>query len=113
MQILSADCHQDLRNLPEALKDALAGIAILDMLVKTNPDSMEYQFARIQALQSIGHILAEQGDYQGARSTFHRGLEAAKRLPTGGSSYDPTPLVAEMKAADLNAASKTRAQQPH
>ena len=113
MQILSADCHQDLGNLPEALKNALAGIAILDMLVKTSPDSLEYQFARIQALQCIGHILAEQGDYQGARSTFHRGLEAAKRLPTGGSVYDPTPLIAEMKAADLNAASKTRAQQPH
>ena len=112
MQILSADCHQDLGNLPEALKNALAGLAILDLLVKASPDSMEYQFARIQALQSIGNILAEQGDYQGARSTFHRGLEAAKRLPPGGSVYDPRPLIAEMKAADLNAASKTRTQ-PH
>ena len=113
MQILSADCYRDLGHLPEALKNALAGIAILDLLVKTNPDSLEYQFARVQALQCIGHILAEQGDYPGARLTFRRGLEAAKKLPTGGSSYDPTPLIAEMKTADLNAASKTHAQQPH
>ncbi len=111
MKILSADCHQDLGNLPEALKNALAGLAILDLLVKASPGSMEYQFARIQALQSIGNILAGQGDYQGARSTFHQGLEAANRLPPGGSAYDPTPLIAEMKAADSRAASKTRPQQ--
>ena len=112
MQILSADCHKDLGNLPEALKNARAGFAIQDSLVRTSPDSMEYRFARIQALQCIGHILAEQGDYQGARSTFRRGLEAARGLPAGSSVYDPTPLIAEMEAADLNAASKTRAQ-PH
>ena len=112
MQILSADCYKDLGNLPEALKNALAGLAILDLLVKTNVGSMEYQFSRIEAFRSIGNILAEQGDYQGARSTFHRGLEAAKRLPRGGSVFDPSPLIAEMKAADFNAASKTGAQ-PH
>jgi tetratricopeptide (TPR) repeat protein len=112
MKILSSECHKDLGELPEALKNADAALGILDMLVRASPDSVEYKFARIQALQSIGNILAAQGDYQGARSTFRRGLEAATTLPAGSSVYDPTPLVVEMKAADLNAASKTRSQ-PH
>jgi tetratricopeptide (TPR) repeat protein len=110
MKILSAECYKDLGNLPEALKDAVAGFGIVDLLVKTSPDNMEYRFARVEAFQAIGNILAEQGDYQGARSTFRRGLEAARQLPQGPSLYDPTPLITEMKAADLKAASKTRSQ---
>jgi len=110
MQILSADCHKDLGELPEALKDARAGLAIQDRLVNASPDSLEYRFGQVEAFQGIGNILADQGDYQGARSMFRRGLEAARGLPAGASVYDPTPMITEMKAADLLAASKTRSQ---
>jgi len=110
MQILSADCHKDLGELPEALKDARAGLAIQDLLVNASPDSLEYRFGQVEAFQGIGNILADQGDYQGARSMFRRGLEAARGLPAGASVYDPTPMITEMKAADLLAASKTRSQ---
>jgi tetratricopeptide (TPR) repeat protein len=108
MQILAADCYRDLGRLPQALSYAPAAMAILDTLLGTNPNSVEYQFGRVAAFRSLGSILADQGDTEGATSLYHKGLEAANKMPQGPSMYDPAKEVAEMKAAELRLASKRK-----
>lgn len=100
MEIVSADCQRELGNLQVASRSARASLTILESLVKTNPNTLEYQLARVNAFRSLGCILAEQGDAEGARSLFHEGLEAAAQMPQGPSMYDPASQIAEIRVAE-------------
>ena len=101
----SASCRKDLHDLPAALRDRRAAMRLFDRLVAASPENYDYRHDKATNLKETGEVMATLGDYSGARALYREGLEIAEGLPKGPALQDPAPLIADLRAADLRAAS--------
>ncbi len=100
----SASSRKDLHDLNGALATRRAAMRIYDRLVAESPSNFDYQHEKAANLQDTGEILADLGDYAGARALYREGLQIAEKLPKGPSMSDPDTLIADLRAADHRAA---------
>jgi tetratricopeptide (TPR) repeat protein len=81
IRVWTSGCRRDLHDLKGALNESREAASSWDSLIKSRPGSYRYLHQKADNLNTMGNLLAMQGDIAGARARLTEGLEIAKSLP--------------------------------
>jgi hypothetical protein len=64
------------------------------------PGTFRYLHQKADTLNTIGNLLAQQGDIAGARAAFHKGLAIAEKLPQQDKGFSTAVLFRELRNSE-------------
>lgn len=71
-----------------------------DRLLADRPGTFRYLHQKADNLNTMGNLLAMQGDFARARACFHEGLAIAEKLPKQDASFSTDVLFRELHESE-------------
>ena len=96
-RVWTSDCRRDFRDLRGALDETKQAAEVWDRLLVLRPVTFRYLHQKPDNLNTMGNLLAQRGDVDGARECFRAGLEIAEKLPTQDAGYSTSVVVKELR----------------
>jgi serine/threonine protein kinase/tetratricopeptide (TPR) repeat protein len=99
-RVWTSDCRRDLGDLQGALEETSKAGQIWDRLLTLRPGTFRYLHQKADNLNTMGNLLAREGDVDGARKCFREGLEIAENLPAQDAAYSTAVVVRELRDSE-------------
>ena len=100
IRVWTSDTRRDLHDLAGALRESKMAGEIWDRLLIARPGTFRYLHQKADNLNTMGNLLAAQGDIVGARARFREGLAIAEKLPQQDASFSTAVLFRELRASE-------------
>jgi eukaryotic-like serine/threonine-protein kinase len=100
VRVWTSDTRRDLHDLNGALRESRMAGEIWDRLLETRPGTFRYLHQKADNLNTMGNLLAAQGDTAGARACFREGLAIAEKLPQQDASFSTAVLFRELRSSE-------------
>jgi len=97
IRVWTSDCRRDLHDLNGALRESRLAGQLWDQLLTERPGTFRYLHQKADNLNTMGNLLAMQGDIAGARACFDQGLAIAEKLPRQNASFSTNVLFRELR----------------
>ena len=100
IRVWTSDCRRDLHDLKGALAESKMAAELWDRLLVLRPGTFRYLHQKADNLNTMGNLLALNGDVEGARECFRTGLEIAEQLPKQDTSFNPQVVIDELRESE-------------
>jgi tetratricopeptide (TPR) repeat protein len=100
VRVWTSDTRRDLHDLKGALTESKMAGEIWDRLLKARPGTFRYLHQKADNLNTMGNLLAANGDIAGARACFREGLAIAEALPKQDKSFSTSVLFKELRESE-------------
>jgi eukaryotic-like serine/threonine-protein kinase len=100
VRVWTSDCRRDLHDLNGALIETKLAAELWDRLLTLRPGTYRFLHQKADNLNTMGNLMALQGDVEGARKCYRSGLEIAEKLPSQNASYSTSVVVNELRQSE-------------
>jgi eukaryotic-like serine/threonine-protein kinase len=100
IRVWASDTRRDLHDLKGALDESRKAGEIWDGLLAVRPGMFRYLHQKADNLNTMGNLLAQMGDVDGAHRCFRAGLDIAEKLPKQDASYSSDVVVNELRESE-------------
>jgi tetratricopeptide (TPR) repeat protein len=100
IRVWTSDTRRDLHDLAGALQESKMAGEIWDRLLAARPGTFRYLHQKADNLNTMGSLLAAQGDIAAARACFREGLAIAEKLPQQDRSFSTAVLFRELRESE-------------
>ena len=100
VHIWTSDTRRDLHDLQGALQESKMAAELWDRLLISRPGTFRYLHQKADTLNTMGNLLAAQGDTRGARACFSEALAIAVKLPQKDAAFSTAILVKELRESE-------------
>ncbi|HTR38382.1 MAG TPA: protein kinase [Bryobacteraceae bacterium] len=97
IRVWTSDCRRDLHDIDGALKESKMAGELWDSLLARRPGTFRYLHQKADNLNTMGNLLAMQGEIAAAQACFDEGLAIAEKLPPQDASFSTTVLLRELR----------------
>ena len=100
VRVWTSDCRRDLHDVSGALNESKLAGQIWDELLSERPGTFRYLHQKADNLNTMGNLLALEGDVAGARACFREGLAIARGLPQQNGGFSTSVIVQELEESE-------------
>jgi len=99
-RVWTSDCRRDLHDLKGALAESQMADQLWDRLLALRPGTFRYLQQKSDNLNTMGNLLALNGNVEGARACFREGLDIAGKLPKQDGSFSTAVVIEELRKSE-------------